>query len=346
MSRPTHLDPDREALDLLLRGFQVSRMLRLVADLGVADKIAGDGAIPIHELATACAVRPEPLTRVLRALASFLIFQISVDGHVSHSPRSRLLRTDTPNSMHHSARFWTGPGSWKAWGALDAAMTGGSPHEAAWNMSRFSYLRQHPDEARAFDAMMANFPDNRHASLAETYDFSGTRLIADIGGGNGSALRHILSRFPTHQGVLFDREDVISSLSVQDRMDGKIEAKGGSFFEQVPRGADVYLLVRVLHDWNDQDCLRILRSCHDAMMPGCKLLIVEQILDPDPASGRAMGYLIDTQMMAMFGDAKERTEAEFRSLLDQSGFAVTRLMPTQSPVSIIESTPITRTGAK
>jgi SAM-dependent methyltransferase len=340
MSGPTHLDQEREALDLLLRGFQVSRMLRLVADLGVADKIAGDGAIPVHELATACAVRPEPLKRVLRALASFRIFQISIDGYVSHSPRSRLLRTDTPNSMHYSARFWTGPGSWKAWGALDAAMTGGSPHEIAWSMNRFAYLRQHPDEARAFDAMMANFPDNRHASLAETYDFSGARLVADIGGGNGAALRHILGRFPTPRGLLFDRQDVIASLSIQDRMDGRIEAKGGSFFEQVPSGADIYLLVRVLHDWSDDDCLRILRSCHAAMRPDCRLLIVEQVLDPDPASGRATGYLIDTQMMAMFGEAKERTEIEFRGLLDQSGFALTRLMPTQSPVWIIESTPI------
>ena len=104
-------------------------------------------------------------------LASFHIFQLTADGAVAHTPRSRLLRTDTPNSMHHAARFWTGPGSWNAWGKLDVAMTGGIPHEAAWNMDRFTYLRQHPDEARIFDAMMANFPDNRHAAIAAAYDF-------------------------------------------------------------------------------------------------------------------------------------------------------------------------------
>ena len=198
---------------------------------------------------------------MLRALAAFQIFQVTADGNITHTPRSRLLRTDTPNSLHHAARFWTAPGSWKAWGMLDVAMTGGIPHEAAWNTDRFSYLRQHPDEARVFDAMMANFPDNRHAAIAAGYDFSAARLIADIGGGNGAALRHILGRFPQPQGLVFDREDVIAALQPGDLMDGRIAAQAVSFFERVPAGADRYLLVRVLHDWKDEDSLRILRNC-------------------------------------------------------------------------------------
>ena len=204
-------DADREELDLLLRGFQVSRMLRLIADLGVADKIPLEGHVRVQGVAVACAALPEPLLRVLRALAAFRIFQVTADGAVAHTPRSRLLRTDTPNSMHHAARFWTGRGSWSAWGMLDAAITGGTPHEAAWNMGRFAYLREHPDEARVFDAMMANFPDNRHAAIAAADDFSGARVIADIGGGNGAALRHILTRFPAPRGLVFDREDVVAA---------------------------------------------------------------------------------------------------------------------------------------
>jgi len=136
---------DRQELDLLLRGFQVSRMLRLVADFGVADNVPSDSPISLHELADKCAVLPEPIFRVLRVLASFKIFQIGKDRLVAHTARSRLLRTDTPNSMHHAARFWTGRGSWSAWGSLDVAMTGGIPHDAAWNMKRFDYLREHPD---------------------------------------------------------------------------------------------------------------------------------------------------------------------------------------------------------
>lgn len=179
---------DWRELDLLLRGFQISRMLRLVADLGIADKVAADGRVAVNDLAEACAVLPEQLIRVLRALAAFHIFQVNANGIVAHTTRSQLLCTDVPNSMHHCARFWTAPGAWKAWGMLDAAMTGGTPYEAAWNTSRFSYLRQHPDEARAFDAMMATFPDNRHSAIATGYDFSRVRMIADIGGGNG---RHV-----------------------------------------------------------------------------------------------------------------------------------------------------------
>jgi hypothetical protein len=315
-------------------------MLRLVADLGVADKIGRDETVSIPDLATACAVLAGPLSRVLRALAAFRIFQISTTGNVSHTSRSLLLRTDTPNSMHYSARFWTGPGSWKAWGELDVAMTGGTPHEAAWGMGRFAYLRQHPDEARAFDAMMANFPDNRHVAIAEGYDFSKARLIVDVGGGNGAALRHILTRFPVPRGLVFDREDVVNALTPADLMDGRITAMGGNFFEQVPPGGNMLLLIRVLHDWNDEDCRRILSACRSAMSTDGTLLLGEQILEPDPAHGRPTGYLIDMQMMAMFGQGRQRTEAEFRDLLDRSGFALTRVVPTSSPVSVIEAKPI------
>jgi hypothetical protein len=340
MSDVCDLAQDRQDLDLLLRGFQVSRMLRLVADFGVADRIARDGVASIDDLAAACGVLPGPLTRVLRALASLRIFQVTADLKVSHTPRSLLLRTDAPGSMHHAARFWTAPGSWKAWGELDAAMSGGSPHEAAWHMDRFAYLRQHPDEARAFDSMMANFPDNRHAAMAEAHDFSGARLIADIGGGNGAALRHILARFPAARGVVFDREDTIAALTPDDLMDGRIAAQGGSFFDGVPHGADVQLLIRILHNWNDDDCVVILRQCRTGIATGGTLLLGEQLLEPDPLRGRPTDYLLDTQMMAMFGQARERTEAQFRHLLGQSGFALTKVVRTRSPVSLIEAKPV------
>lgn len=340
MTETLKTDVDREELDLLLRGFQVSRMLRLIADLGVADKIPPDGLVMVEVLAAACTVLPEPMLRVLRALAAFRIFEVTADGAIAHTPRSRLLRTDTPNSLHHAARFWTGPGSWGAWDKLDVAMTGGTPHDAAWNMGRFAYLKQHPEEARLFDAMMANFPDNRHAAVAAAYDFSGAGLIADIGGGNGAALRQILARFTTPRGLVFDREDVVAAITPDDLMKGRIAAEGGSFFDKVPDGADIYMLIRVLHDWPDEDCLRILRACRAAMGAHARLLLGEQILEPDPARGRATGYLIDVQMMAMFGRARQRSEADFRCLLNQSGFSLYRVIPTASPVSIIEAEPI------
>jgi hypothetical protein len=340
VSTTTPSAQQREELDLLLRGFQVSRMLRLIADLGVADKIGRDAAVSVHELAAACGVLADPLVRVLRALASFRIFCISTEGLVSHTAYSILLRTDTPNSFHHAARFWAGPGSWRAWGELDAAMTGKTPHNSAWGISRFDYLRQHPGEARAFEAMMATFPDNRHAAIAEAYDFTDARVIADIGGGNGAGLRHILSRFPNSRGLVFDREDVVAELTQDDLMGGRISAQGGSFFDSVPRGADAYLLVRVLHDWNDEDCVSILRVCHGAMEANSVLLVCDHLLEPDPLVGQAMDYLLDMQMMAMFGDARERTTSEFERLFDESGFSLASIIRTRSPVSVIVARPV------
>jgi hypothetical protein len=331
---------ERAALDLLVRGFQVSRMLRLVADLGVADRIPLHAHVTIDALAFQSGAQPQPLIRVLRALAAFGVFTVTSDGEIGHTPRSRLLRTDTPNSMHHSARFWAASGSWSAWGMLDVALTGGVPHEAAWSMGRFEYLKTHPDEARGFDAMMANFPDNRHAAVASGYDFSNAALIADIGGGNGAALRHILARFPGPRGLLFDRDDVVAAVRPSDLQGGRIEVTGGTFFDGVPRGADIYMLIRVLHDWSDEDCLRILRACRAAAALNTVLLICEQILEPNPAQGLPTSYLVDTQMMAMFGSARERTLDEFALLLSESGFALQRAIPTQSPVWIVESTPL------
>lgn len=332
---------ERAALDLLIRGFEVSRMLRLVADLGVADWVAEENGAAIADLAQHCGVQPQPLVRVLRALAAFGVFSVAPDGTITHTPRSSLLRTDAPGSLHYSARFWAGPGSWRAWESLDVALSGGVPYESAWNMGRFEYLRSHPEEARAFDAMMAHFPDDRHAAIAAAYDFSGARLIADIGGGNGAALRHILARFPMLEGLVFDREDVVRAIQAADLMDGRIAVAGGSFFEAVPVEADVYLLIRVLHDWSDAECLRILRACRAAMRPQARILIGEQLLDPDPAHGEPTGYLIDIQMMAMFGSARSRTEVEFRSLLAESGLELRRIIPTSSsPVSLLEAVPI------
>jgi SAM-dependent methyltransferase len=327
-----------KALDLLIRGFQVSRVLRLVADLEVADRVPLEIGRSVEDLARSCEVEAAPLLRILRALAAFGIFQIC-NGVVSHTARSLLLRTDTATSLHAAARFWTAPGSWNAWGALDAALKGEVPHRRAWGAGRFEYLRGHPDEARAFDDFMACFPDNRHDIIAESYDFSTTTLIADIGGGSGETLRRIMSRIPTPKGLLFDRPDVVNAVPAEALLGGRIRVEGGNFFEGVPPGADLYLLIRVLHNWPDGDCMNILQSCRRAMRPDARLLIVDQLLEADPSRGQPTDYLVDLQMMAMFGDARERTRAEFERLVAASGFALIRVIPTASAVSIIEIAP-------
>ena len=330
---------DVEALDLLIRGFQVSQMLRLVADLAVADQLPDDATRSVDDLASECGVVSLALLRVLRALAAFDVFRVTMDGQVSHSPRSRLLRSDAPTSLRTAARFWAAPGSWRAWGELHAALTGGIPHQVAWQTSRFDYLRQHPDEARVFDAFMAGMRDDRHDAIAAAYDFSSAGMIVDVGGGNGETLRRILRRFPGPRGLVLDRDDVIEAIPAAARLSGRIDAQGGDFLQGVPGGADLYLLVRVLHDWPDEDCVRILKNCRFAMPNHARLLIVEQLLNPDPQHGRPTTYLLDIQMMAMFGTARERSREEFAQLLSASGFTAVRAIPTQSVVSIVEAAP-------
>lgn len=330
---------ERAPMDLLIRAFQINRVIRLAADLGLADKIAPDQSLHVREVADACSVRPEQLLRVFRALAAFGIFRLTPDGTVSHSPVSLRLRGDVPGSLRNAARFFAAPGSWGAWGALDSALCGKVPFEVAWNTSRFEYLSEHPDEARLYDDFMAQFPDNRHIAIANGYDFSDIKLIADIGGGSGETLRHILTRFDQPRGLVFDRADVVAAIPAAERLDGRIEVAGGSLFEAIPPGADLYLLVAVLHNWPDEDAIRILKAIRAAMVTSARLLIVEQILEPDPSRANPMTYLLDLQMMAMFGSARERTEAEFRELLAAAGFSLKRVIPTRAPVSLLEAFP-------
>jgi hypothetical protein len=187
---------------------------------------------------------------------------------------------------------------------------------------------------------MAHFPDDRHAAVAASYDFSSAQLIVDVGGGTGETLRRVLGRFPGPRGVVFDRPDVVQAIPTEKLMRGRIATEAGSFFESLPSGGDHYLLIRVLHNWNDADCGRILGRCRAAMGPEARLVIGEHVLEPDPARGKATDYLLDVQMMAMFGDARERTEAEYRQLLAGSGFDLRRVIPTPSSFSVIEGAPV------
>lgn len=328
---------DHERLNLMIRGFQVSRMLRLVADLATADRLPPDGKLGVDALAATSGVQARPLLRVLRALSSLGVFSLDAEGFVAHTPLSLLLRADAPTSLRPAARALGAPGSWAAWNELDAALHGGVPHRKAWDTGRFEYLRDHPKEGRDFDAWMGQGPGRRHEAVATAFDFSKVASIVDIGGGNGALLRQIVQQHPRSQGIVFDREEVVAAIAPQDLGGGRLTAVGGDFFAQVPAGADLYLLVRVLHDWPDDDCLRILRTCRQAMRGDSRLLIVEQILEPDPAKGDPMDYLSDMQMMAMFGSARERTRQEFVDILNDAGFELTGVIQTAAPVSILES---------
>ena len=172
------------------------------------------------------------------------------------------------------------------------------------------------------------------------YDFSESRVVADIGGGHGVLLDKILSSNPSMTGILFDSEQVIEGAprhGASIGVGGRRRSIGGDFFESVPRGADVYILKNVLHDWSDDRAVRILKNCRRAMDAQAKLLVIEMVLPllDDPA----FGSLLDLNMLVMSG-GRERTKDEYSSLLEKSGLHLTRVIPTLAPVSILEATPL------
>ncbi len=328
-----------KSLDRLIRGFQVSRMIRLAADLEIADHIPAHDRVPVSTLASSSGVAISPLLRLCRALAAFGIFDVAADNTIGHSPMSALLRSDSNSNLYLAARFWAAPGNWGAWSELDAALrTNIPPHEVAWKMSRFDYMRDHPEEAHVYNARMATASGNRQDAIADAYDFSNASLIIDVGGGNGALLRAILARYPQSHGFVFDRDNVVVAIPADALVSGRLKIEGGNFFDQVPTGGDFYLLSWILHDWPDGECLQILQNCRRVMPSTARLLIAERVLEHDPSRGDPMDYLSDIQMMVIGG--QERTVPEFQKLLTSAGFGPVRVIPTASVVYIIETSPI------
>ena len=333
---PEHSNTDRDQLEQLIRGFQISQLIWQAAELDLASRIAPDAKVPITQLARDCGVIPEPLLRLCRALAAFGVFEVTDSHMLNHSRLSLLLRKDAEQSQLLPARFWAGPGNWAAWGKLGVALTSShSPHEAAWEMSRFDYMNRHPEEAKVYNARMGGASGDRQDAIARAYDFSCGSVICDVGGGNGALLRAILRRHPNCGGIVYDREYVVSRIEADDLMASRITASAGDFFLSVPSGADMYLLSWILHDWADAECLRILTNIRAAMTPGSKLIVAERLLDPDPKRGPAMEYLSDIQMMVLGGT--ERTREEYTILLTRCGFTMTSVTATQSPVHVMEA---------
>jgi hypothetical protein len=229
----------------------------------------------------------------------------------------------------------------QAWGDLLHSVETGEPaFGRVFGMDPFDYMAAHPDEAANFDAAMADFTRHIASAVTAAYDFSPLRRIVDVGGGNGTLLAGILAANPTLTGVIFDLPEVATRATGQIRelgLAGRCEIVGGDFFKEVPGGGDAYLLKHVIHDWNDDRATAILKSCRRAMGAEAKLLIVEGVYPPridqsDESRGAAAN---DVNMLVCTG-GRQRSEAEFRSLYEAAGFRLTRIVPTQTPVKVIE----------
>jgi hypothetical protein len=307
-----------------------SRCLHVIAALGVADQI-GDYAVSTPELASRCGADADALGRMLRLMAAHGIFERDGAGF-RHTPASRLLRSDHPMSMRALAAMMGLPVFATAFDRLEHSARTGSPAiETFEPRGLWAYLQDHPDEARTFDRAMTAKASVEIPAVLGAYDFSRFTTIADIGAGRGHLLRAILEAVPHARGVLFDRPQVIEAL---DFSDDRLTPQAGDFRVDPLPAADAYVLMDVIHDWPDEECVAILRAIRAAARPGAKVLIIESVLpdnghDPEPLA-------LDIIMLALTG-GRERTARHLSDLLTSCGFGEPTVIPTEVRLRMVEA---------
>lgn len=330
------VSPSMQMMQLLWPGALAVQAIHVAARLALADLVAS-GPKSINSLAEATHTHGPSLARLLRALASLGIFAEEATGRYRQTALSDTLRSDHPDSVRPTAMMLAAHFVWKPCGALEETVRTGQPSfERLYGAAFFDYMAGHPDDAAVFNAAMSSSPSYT-AAIVGAYAFSRFERIVDVGGGHGLLLAAILSANPRLRGVLYDLPAVVAGASTlrQPPITERCKIIGGDFFQEVPARADAYLLKGIIHDWNDEAALKILKNCRRAIRPEGTLLLVESVLTPSTAPATA---LMDMLMMALTS-GRERTESEFRSLLQESGFSMVQVIRSAS-VSIIESRPV------
>jgi hypothetical protein len=320
----------------MMSGFWVSRGIYVAAKLGVADYMR-EGARPVGELAEATGAHAPSLFRVMRMLAAAGVFEQVGEDRFGLTPISETLVTDAPNSLRAMATVQLGGEHFDGWAnLLHSVKTGGTAFDERFGMDVWRFYEQNPENAKNFNDALAGASPVLGNAVVEAYDFSPFGKVVDVGGGKGSQLAAILKAYEGVRGVLYDAPSVVESAREYLAAEGvaeRCEAVGGDFFESVPEG-DAYVLRWIIHDWDDERSLKILRNIHRASKGGARVLLVESVV---PANGQPhMSKFMDVNMLVMTG-GRERTEAEYRALLSEAGFRLTRVVPTKSFMSVVEA---------
>ena len=331
--------PAPVAMLQMIQGFWVSRAVYVAAKLGIPDLLK-DGAKSSEELAEATRTHAPSLYRVLRALDSVGVFQEQDGRRFSLTPLGATLRSDVHGSLRFFAIEELGENHYPAWEKmLHSASTGATAFNHVFGASKWEYMTQHPDEARIFDQAMGSFSSVVAEAIVGAYDFSASEVVVDVGGGDGRLLAAILKANAQARGVLADVPHVAEGARRRFETEGlsdRCEVAGVDFFDSVP-GADTYVLKWIIHDWDDARSKAILTNCRKALAPGGKVLLIEAVLLPGRAS--AFSKFMDLNMLVMTG-GRERTEGEYRVLLASAGLRLTKIVPTQTEMSIIEAVPV------
>jgi SAM-dependent methyltransferase len=327
----------RAELSVLLFGFMRSQALSVAATLGIADLI-GDEPRHVTELARASGAHEPSLFRLLRLLSSEGVFQETEPHRFANNRLSDGLRSSAPSTMRYIA-ISMGAEMFRSWvSALHSFTTGEPGFDEQFGLPWFDYLAQHPEASDVFNRAMAAGTRTRLEALARN-DWSAVRRVADIGGGTGSTIAAVLVANPHLEGALFDLPGVVAGAGeILERagVSERCTVVGGDFFNDPLPPADAYLLVQILHDWNDERAAAILRNCRRAITADGRLLIVDGVVAPGSASDLLKH--MDLHMLVMLG-GKERDEEEWRDLLAGEGFELVRVAPSGAK-HMIEARPV------
>jgi hypothetical protein len=320
----------------MTNGYWTTQLIYVAAKLGIADLLE-DGPHGIDTLAQATQTHAPSLYRLMRALAGLGVFEEDEDGAYATTTLGRCLVSGSPGALRARA-ILNGEDWYRGWGGLlHSVRTGETAFDHIAGMPFFEHLAANPETASTFNEAMSSATEGAARAVADAYDFSRCRTIVDLGGGTGAFLAEILKATPGARGVLFDRPHIVaaagSTLATADVAD-RCDVVGGDFFAEVPAGGDAYILSWIIHDWDDERCVALLRNCRRAMGDGARLLVLEQVIPP--GNEPSLSKLYDLHMLALSG-GRERREDEYRALLAASDFDLVRVIPTEVPRSIIEA---------
>jgi orsellinic acid C2-O-methyltransferase len=320
----------------------MTQAIYVAAELRIADLLT-EGPRTSEDLAAATGTHAPSLRRLLRALTTIEICREREDGSFEITPMGLLLGTDVPESLR-SWTIWWGAHLWQVWGnLLYSVKTGESARKLLTGTDGFKHLEQDSEAAAVFNQALVELTRLTTENIMRIYDFSGLKRIVDVGGGHGELLISILRANPTSSGILFDLPHAIEGGRRRFEEAGLVcrcEFLEGDFFESVPKGADAYILKSIIHDWDDNKSKLILENCRHAMAEKGRLLLVERVLPErlEVSVDHQAVVRSDLTMLVALA-AKERTETQFRELLNSAGFRVTRFLPAGMTFSVIEAFP-------
>jgi hypothetical protein len=319
-------DPRLDLLGLI-NGFQITQAIRVAATLRLADHL-NNGARSAGELAALTSCHPDSLYRLLRALATVGVFREEEGRTFTLTPMGDCLRTDSATPLGAWAEVVGSPYFWQAWGhLLHSVQTGENAFQNLNGKDVWQFRTEHPDYGATFDRAMTQLSRGSAEAVIRAYDFSPFRHIVDVGGGQGLMLVAILRAHPLMRGTLFDQPDVVAgarAVLLESGVIDRCNIVGGSFFEAVPGGADAYLMRAVIHDWEDNEAIAILKRCRRAMRETAKLLLIERLVAPP--NEMPTTKFSDLNMLVSPG-GRERTREEFSDLFAKSGFELTLVSP-------------------